>query len=118
MMLTRLENKVMINLYKECKDKSSILISPIDLIKIVGSENLTLSKLEKIIKDLSADGYFDLIYSDRHGETVYCITLLEKGKGYLRSESIAKRNLIARFVLTIGFAILSFIVGIILKKIF
>ena len=117
-MLTRLENKVMTILCNLCKEKQSILVSPIDLIKIIGTENLVLSKLEKIIKDLSTDGYFDLVYSDRRGETVYCITLSEKGKGYIRNESMAKRNLIVRFLLTIGFAILSFLVGIILKKIF
>ena len=117
-MLTRMENKVMSVLYKECSKKQSILISPIDLLKIIGTSNLSISKLDKIIKDLSTDGYFDLIYSDRRGEMVYCISLLEKGKGYLRNESVAKRNLVARFMLTIGFAILSFLVGIILRKIF
>ena len=117
-MLSRLESKVMLGLLEMCNKKQAILVSPIDLLKIVGTENLTLSELEKTLQDLCTDGYFDLVYSDRHGEKVFCITLLEKGKGYLRSESLEKRNLIKRFVLTIGFAILSFIVGIILKKIF
>ncbi|MBE7081407.1 MAG: hypothetical protein E7372_02465 [Clostridiales bacterium] len=117
-MLSRLENKVLISLLSVCKEKGAVLISPIDLLKIIGTEHLTLSKLEKTLNDLSTDGYFDLVYSDRRGEKVFCITLLEKGKGYVRSESLERRNLIKRFVLTIGFAILSFIVGIILKKIF
>ena len=117
-MLSRLENKVLTSLIKVCNQKGAILISPIDLLKIVGVENLTLSQLEKIIEDLRLDGYFDLVYSDRRGEKVFCITLYEKGKGYIRSESIEKRNLIKRLTLTIGFAILSFLVGIILKKIF
>ncbi len=117
-MLSRIENKVLISLLNVCKQKGAILISPIDLLKIVGTEHLTLSELEKILEDLSTDGYFDLVYSDRRGEKVFCITFLEKGKGYIRSESLEKRNLIKRFGLTIGFAILSFLVGIILKKIF
>ena len=118
MMLSRLENKVLVSLLNVCKEKGAVLISPIDLLKIIGTEHLTLSELEKTLKDLSTDGYFDLVYSDRRGEKVFCITLLEKGKGYIRSESIEKRNLIKRFALTIGFAILSFLVGIILRKIF
>ena len=117
-MLDRLERKVMLTLCTELKDKSAILISPTDLLKIVGTENLSLSHLEKIIGDLSMDGYFDLVYSDRRGETVFCISILEKGKGFLRSEKQRKRNLLARLFLTIGFAIVSFLVGIILKKIF
>ena len=117
-MLERLESKVLFALCCELKEKDAILISPIDLLKIVGAENLSLSRLEKIVKDLSTDGYFDLIYSDRRGETVYCISVLEKGKGYLRSEKQRKRNLFARLFLTIGFAVISFLVGLILKKIF
>ena len=117
-MLSRLENKVLISLIKACNQKGAILISPIDLLKIIGVEHLTLSQLEKVIEDLRLDGYFDLVYSDRRGEKVFCITLNEKGKGYIRSENIEKRNLIKRLTLTIGFAILSFLVGIILKKIF
>lgn len=117
-MLSRLESKVLITLIKASKEKGAILISPIDLLKIVGLENLTLSSLEKTLNDLSTDGYLDIVLSDRRGEKVFCITLLEKGKGYIRSASIEKRNLIKRFALTIGFAILSFLVGLILKKIF
>ena len=117
-MLSKLESKVLITLIKASKEKGAILISPIDLLKIVGSEHLTLSQLERALSDLSTDGYLDLVLSDRRGEKVFCITLLEKGKGYIRSESIERRNLIKRFILTIGFAILSFLVGIILRKIF
>ena len=117
-MLSRLESKVLISLIKASKERGAILISPIDLLKIVSAEHLTLSQLETTLNNLSTDGYFDLVLSDRRGEKVFCITLLEKGKGYIRSESIEKRNLIKRFALTIGFAILSFLVGIILRKIF
>lgn len=117
-MLTRIEKKVMATLCSELKEKQAILISPIDLLKIVGEENFSVTHLEKVVNDLSTDGYFDLVYSDRRGETVYCISLLEKGKGYLRSEKQRKRNLLSRLFLTIGFAFISFLVGLILKKIF
>ena len=117
-MLERLEKKVLSTLVYELKEKSAILISPLDLVKIVNEESLSISRLEKIINDLSVDGYFDLVYSDRRGETVYCISLLEKGKGFLRSEKQRKRNLLARLFLTIGFAFISFLVGVILRKIF
>ncbi len=117
-MLDRLEKKVMTTLCKELREKPAILISPIDLLKIVGEESLSLSHLEKILCDLSTDGYFDLVYSDRRGETIYCISILEKGKCYLRNEKQMKRNLLSRLFLTIGFAIISFLVGVILRKIF
>ena len=117
-MLDRLEKKVMATLCAEMKTKDTILISPLDLLKMVGTESLSISRLEKIVCDLSTDGYFDLVYSDRRGETVYCISILKKGKAYLRDQMQIKRNLLSRLFLTIGFAIVSFLVGVILKKIF
>lgn len=117
-MLSKAENKIMITLYNECKDKNTILISPADLIKISGVDNLSQTKLEIIMKDLCADGYFDLIYSDRRGETVYCVTIKEKGKGYTRGLRVMKRNLIFRLFITVALALISFIIGLILKAIF
>ncbi|MBQ3493498.1 MAG: hypothetical protein IJA88_05255 [Clostridia bacterium] len=117
-MLNRLENKVMLSLSEQCKEKSSALICPLDLIKIVGEEKLNKTLLEKIMDDLYSDGYFDLIYSERHGEKVYCVTLTEKGKGYARNLKVMKRNLIFRLSTTVVFAIVSFIIGLILKAIF
>lgn len=117
-MLNKTESRVMAVLNKECKERSALLISPIDLIKITGEKGLTQSKLEKIMNDLFIDGYFDLIYSDRHGERVYCLTLTEKGKGYMRSVKIMRRNLLFRLIITVGLALLSFVIGLILRAIF
>ena len=117
-MLSRSEDKVMSVLFNESKDKSAYLISQADLLKMSGLETLTISGLDKVVKDLSVDGYFDLVYSDRRGETVYCITLTEKGKGYERNAKLIKRNLIYKLIVTISFALLSFVFGLILKAIF
>ncbi len=116
-MLSKAETRVMGALYEECKDKRAVLISPADLIKKTGGEQ-TLSGVEKIVSDLASDGYFDLVYSDRKGETVYCVSLTEKGKGFPRSVKLMRRNLIFRLGLTVALAALSFLVGLILKAIF
>ncbi|MBR2498104.1 MAG: hypothetical protein IKB67_00075 [Clostridia bacterium] len=117
-MLTKTENKVMTVIFNECKDKKSLLISPIDLIKIIGEKSITQTKLENVMNDLYMDGYFDLIYSDRRGERVYCVALTERGKGYMRGQKVMRRNLIFRLMMTVGLAFLSFIIGLILKAIF
>lgn len=116
-MLTKNENKVMNALIKQGQNKGAILISPVDLIKISGVD-FTLTQIEKLLEDLKKDGYFDLVFSDRHGEKVYCIILSEKGKGYLRRVKIIKRNLIFKLFVTVGFAVLSFVIGLILKAVF
>ena len=117
-MLNKTENKVMTALIKICKDKTSSLVSPMDLLSVVGRKDFSLSALERVMNDLAADGYFDLVYSDRRGETVYCLTLTKKGKGFNRDRINFKRNLIFRLLLTVGLAVVSFIIGLILKKIF
>lgn len=117
-MLNSLENKVMNALFISCEKKKTILISPLDLMRITGEKSLTESSVDKIINDLASDGYLDLIYSDRHGETVYCVTLTEKGKGYLRGRKVMKRNLLFRLGVTVALAIVSFVIGLILKAIF
>ncbi len=117
-MLSKDENRVMTAIFKLCENKKTVLISPIDLLNAVNKDEITLTKLEKILTALSQDGYFDLIYSDRHGENLYCITLFDKGKAFKRNGIVIKRNLLYKLCVTVIFALLSFIIGIILKKIF
>ena len=117
-MLNKTERKVMEILYNQCKDKNSVLISPTDIIRIVNLQNLTKTKLDKTMNDLEADGYFDLVYSDRHGETIYCVTLTEKGRAISRERLVRRRYILFRIGLTCGLAVVSFLIGLILKAIF
>lgn len=117
-MLSKKENAVMTVLAKECKNKDALLITPIDLKGFLTEENISTQNLDKIISDLYMDGYFDLVLSDRHGEKVYCITLTERGKGYLRNKKILKRNILFRLCLSAALALFSFIIGLILKAVF
>lgn len=105
-------------IFKECSKRSSLLVTPSDLISMVGVKGVAINSIDKIITDLNMDGYFDLVYSDRHGETVYCIALTEKGKGFERNKKVFKRNVVFRVGLTVVLAFLSFIIGLILKAIF
>ena len=117
-MLENSKKRIIAFLTKLSKDRQSVLISPADLLANLNLNELKEEGLEKKVVELSNEGFFDLIYSDRRGEKVYCITLLEKGKSYFRKERIERQNLVKRFFLTIGFAVLSFLVGVVLKKIF
>ena len=117
-MLSKIENKVMSIIFKECSKRSSLLITPSDLISMSGDKSITLKGIDKILTDLNTDGYFDLVYSDRHGQTVYCIALTDKGKGFERNRKVFRRNVAFRVGLTVALAFLSFIIGLILKAIF
>ncbi len=117
-MLSKKENSVMKAVFNEGSNKSALLITPTDLIKLTGNNKIKPKELEKIIVDLNRDGYFDLVYSDRRGEMVYCLTLTAKGKGFGRDNLNFRRNILFRILLTVGLAVLSFVIGLILKKIF
>ncbi|MBE5750190.1 MAG: hypothetical protein E7346_04920 [Clostridiales bacterium] len=117
-MLSRVESAVMLALHGACGEKGATLITPVDLKRLVGADGIGLSRLDTVMTDLASDGYFDLVYSDRRGETVYCVSLTEKGKGYIRERKVFRRNLIYRIGLTAALALLSFLIGLILKAIF
>lgn len=117
-MLSKTENRIMCYISSEAKTKDSLLLNPTDVLSRLGLKGVSVSQLEGCLEGLSADGYFDLIYSDRHGERVYCILVTNRGKHFERNGQQIKRNLLFKLVLTVSFAILSFIIGLILKAIF
>ena len=117
-MLSKLESRVMNVIYNSCKDKEGILISASDIVRLINLEDVKIIDVQRVVDDLYTDGYFDLVYSERKGEQIFCISLTEKGKGYKRSNKIFKRNLLFRVTLTIVLAIFSFLIGLILKAIF
>lgn len=103
---------------KLCQERQSLLITPSDLVRIINDQKISQNRLEKVMTELSQDGYFELVYSNRKGEEVYCITLTLKGRGFLREQKKFKRNVLFRVGFTVVLAVLSFIIGLILKAIF
>ena len=75
-------------------------------------------EVDESIKNLVLDGYVDVVYSDKKGQTVYCVTLLEKGQAFVREQQNTKKNITILVVRTVLLAVLSFIVGLVLKAIF
>lgn len=71
--------------------------------------------VEKVLSALKSDAYLDYLSSMRKGEDVYVITLLEKGKNFPRELRKEKEMLLFRLLLAVGGAIVSFLVGLILK---
>ena len=118
-MLNKIEEKILSTVKDLCNDKSACLVTPADILRISELGGVIDSvKLEDILKTLSYDDYFDLVYSSRKGEKVYCISLHEKCVKYQRNKILLKRDLKYKFILTVSFAVLSFIIGLLLRAIF
>lgn len=106
-------------IFTACENKQSCLLSPDDILSMADVRGeVDSEQLDKILQSLEYDDYFDVVNSDRKGEKVYCITLHEKGKGYKRQKVVVKRNLSYKLVVTIVFAVISFVIGLILKAVF
>ncbi len=119
MALSRREKEVMEAVYDECGGREGCLVTPETLIdKISSKTKFSLAELLKILRLLELDDYFDLIESERRGEKIFCINLHTKGLAFKRDNQQKKRYLAFKIGLTVGLAVVSFLVSIILKNIF
>ncbi len=112
-MLTSHENKVMQEVFCLCKNTGNCLVAEKDL------QNLTKYKdVEKILKSLELDGYFELLSSERKGEKMYVLSLKQKGYAYKRISTQEKRAVLLKTLWSVCSGVLAFLVGVILKKLF
>lgn len=119
-MLNRREKIVMQYLFDTCNANSGkCLVSAQDISTSIYSKiDLNEFEIDEIIKNLILDGYVDVIYSDKKGKKIYCVTLTEQGQGFARQKRNSKINASVLIARTVLLAILSFVVGLILKAIF
>ena len=118
-MLTLQEKIVMEYLFKKCEKTGNCLVTLQEIIvSISHKKKFTQGKIKDILFSLQQEDYFDIIYSDRQGESVMVITLHAKGKGYPREKVQNNRQLKYKIIFAFLGAILSFIVGKILYLIF
>lgn len=111
-MLTANEKSVLSAVLKKCGERSSCLFSVKEyLASLPAKRGITEGRLREILDCLAFDGYIDVVLTDRHGETVYCITLLKRGKGYKRESVQSKREIIYRAIIAIASAVITFAVG-------
>lgn len=118
-MLSGREQAVMAAVYTLCKDHASRLIAPSNLLNGLPQNYKTDEEgLEKQLLGLQAEGYFDLIPSDRKGEKVYVISLTNKGGNFPQEQRKQRRQLVFRVLFTLCGAVASFLIGLILRRIF
>ena len=118
-MLNKRETEVMQAVFNLCGDEGRCLVSPHDLMNhLTQKEKYTEEKLEKILRALELDDYFEIISSDRKGEKMYVITLHANGFAFKRSSVQFKRDAALKLLLSAAGAVLAFLVGVLLKKFF
>ncbi len=117
--LNRKENEVMNAVFTLSGGKESFLVSPAEMIALLpANSGYDEDKLERVLRALELDGYFQLTPSERKGERMYVVHLLSAGLAFKRTDEQRKRGLYLKLAITAGGAVLSFLIGVILKAIF
>ena len=118
-MLSRKEKMLMQYILKESGNKDTCLLLPIDIEHALAPKySINQIEAQAILDGLVQENYINLVYSDKNGELIYCISILPKGKSFYREQKNTKKSWAGAVVRTILLAILSFVMGLILKAIF
>ncbi len=119
-MLNKKTKKLMKAVYYKAVEKDgTFLISQNDLLAAM-PYNFQFKKKElpAALKSLVSEGYFELITTEKKGEEYYCITLQQSGYDFAYQIAKEKRQIKLKITLTVCGAVLSFILGLILKSVF
>ena len=118
-MLDKKETFTILYLNEICPDKRPYLILAEDIARFISNKYLiTTDELDDIMIMLAKENYLDFVVSDSKKGYYYCITL--KGKARTLKKDIRRKRREFWWLLgrTLGFAVISFVVGLILKQIF
>ena len=118
-MLSRRENDIMRVVYGLAHDTGVCLVSPAELLaSLPPKKKYTEQQVEMILQELAFDDYFELLSSERKGEKMYVISLHAVGYAYKRFAVQQRRNTLWKIGWTVASAVIAFLVGLLLKRIF
>ena len=118
-MLSKKEKLILEYILRMSGDNDTCLLSPLDIEHSV-EPKFSINQVESqaLLEGLVQENYINLVNSDKNGELIYCISVLPKGKSFHREQKNIKKSWVLNIGKTVILAILSFIIGIILKAIF
>ena len=118
-MLSKRETEVMNTVYEISHEKGVCLISPEELLSMLpAGRGYTEAQVEEILNELALDNYFELLSSERKGEKMFIISLRTNGYAFKRCFAQMKRDAAVKMLWAVASAIVAFLVGVILKRIF
>ena len=118
-MLTKRENEVMNAVYALCQTGGVCLLAPTELLaQLPVRKKYTEEGLEDVLKQLALDDYFELLSSERKGEKMYVISLRTKGFAYKRCALQQRRDIAVKMLWAATSAVVAFLVGWVLRRIF
>ena len=117
--LNKRENEVMNAVFELSCGKERFLLAPCELKAMLPAKGkYDNAALDRLLRGLALDGYFELVESERKGEPVYVIQMREAGLSYRRQDYQRKRSMCFRLGLAVAGAAASFLVGALLRLLF
>ncbi len=108
-MLTRNEYEVLMVISENSVNGNSCLLSLKEIEELL--KNSSKINVQKVLDDLYEKEYVDIVYTERKGTPVYCITVLKKGKNFKREKRSVYSALRFKIILAVVSAVVSFLVG-------
>ena len=117
--MTKRENEVMNAVYALCRTGGVCLLAPAELLaQLPVRKKYTEEGLEDVLKQLALDDYFELLSSERKGEKMYVISMRSKGYAYKRCALQQRRDIAVKMLWAAASAVVAFLVGWVLRRIF
>ena len=118
-MLNRRETEIMNAVYVLCHEKGVCLVSPAELLTLLpAKKRYTEEQVESILNELALDNYFELLSSERKGEKMFVISMRANGYAFKRNYVQMRRDAALKIFWAVFSAVVAFVVGLILKRIF
>ena len=116
--LSRRENEVMEAVFLLSQGKERFLATPYEILDMLPARaKFDEEQLERTLRSLELDGYFDWVLSDRKGEKTYVVHMRPAGLAYRREDVRRRRDLVLRLLFAGVCGLLSAAIGLLLKAI-
>lgn len=122
-MLNKTETCVMSYIFEKCKGENKGIFTPKELLSaLMPKHEITARQLDVVMSNLALDDYIEYEKKDKDGKIYFLVSLTMRGAAFDRERQSQKRQMIKsimwKLALTAGGAVVAFILGILLNKIF
>ena len=105
-------------IYDKAVDRRAAILTEEDIMDALPKKSgITRCDMREIVRQLAMDNYFELIHSEKKGQPVMVITLTRNGEAFERELTQQKRNIRQKLAITVICAIITAVVGIIIRSI-
>ena len=121
-MLNKTESCVMSYIFEKCKGENKGIFTPKELLAaLMHKYEITEKQLDVVMSNLALYDYIECEKKNKDGKLYFLVSLTMRGAAFDRERQSQKKQMIKsimwKLALTVGGAVVAFILGILLKQI-